>query len=263
MKETFFNFVKTAIQNLKIFVFKLIVPKNKRIFYRFYYKKLLRKIDLEINFVNNLLTKRRRFIDVGANYGIYSFIFSKSFEVVDSFEPIKFITQELQDAKISNINIHNIALSDNLYKKKFYIPCIKNKFITGLSSFRKEKNSKEILVQCKKLDDFNFTDVDLIKIDIEGFEYEFLQGAINTLIKNKPIIIIENEIRHAGAKAIKVFKLLDSWGYKGFFVDRKKLLSLDYFSFDLNQRKYVQNTKSKKYVNNFIFVPNKSLSSFI
>ena len=46
-------------------------------------------------------------------------------------------------------------------------------------------------VELKKIDDYEFTDVDFIKIDVEGFQV--VLGAKNTLIKNKPIIIIEQK----------------------------------------------------------------------
>lgn len=47
--------------------------------------------------------------------------------------------------------------------------------------------------QCKyyKLDDIEIDNFDILLIDVEGNEYEFLKGAKNKIIKNKPIINIE------------------------------------------------------------------------
>ena len=50
---------------------------------------------------------------------------------------------------------------------------------------------KIIKHKINKLDNLNIDNFDIILVDIEGFEYEFLLGAEKKLIKNKPIIIIE------------------------------------------------------------------------
>ena len=44
-----------------------------------------------------------------------------------------------------------------------------------------------------RLDDFNFQNVDFIKIDCEGYEYFVLRGAEKTLLQNKPCIIVEQK----------------------------------------------------------------------
>lgn len=48
-------------------------------------------------------------------------------------------------------------------------------------------------VQVEKLDDLVPSDlkIDLIKIDVEGAEYEVLQGAMHVLRKNKPLVLFE------------------------------------------------------------------------
>ena len=47
---------------------------------------------------------------------------------------------------------------------------------------------KKIKNKVNKLDNL---DIDILLVDIEGFEYEFLLGAENKIKKYKPIIIIE------------------------------------------------------------------------
>jgi FkbM family methyltransferase len=42
-----------------------------------------------------------------------------------------------------------------------------------------------------KIDDLNLTQCDLIQLDVEGYEYFALQGAINTIEKFKPLLCIE------------------------------------------------------------------------
>ena len=43
------------------------------------------------------------------------------------------------------------------------------------------------------MDDYEYHNVDFIKIDVEGFENQVVLGAKETLIRNKPIIIVEQK----------------------------------------------------------------------
>jgi hypothetical protein len=52
---------------------------------------------------------------------------------------------------------------------------------------------KKIKVQVKTLDSFNLTNIGFIKIDVEGFEKEVLEGSLETLMKNNyPPIVFES-----------------------------------------------------------------------
>ena len=66
-------------------VFGLLVPKFLQPPLRFGFYKLFRKLDAEMFFVNNLLSSKRRFIDIGANIGIYSYYFSNKFKYSELF----------------------------------------------------------------------------------------------------------------------------------------------------------------------------------
>ena len=49
----------------------------------------------------------------------------------------------------------------------------------------------------KCLDDYNFEDVDFIKIDVEWYELKVCQGAENTIKKYMPTIMFENKRNEA------------------------------------------------------------------
>lgn len=53
------------------------------------------------------------------------------------------------------------------------------------------KNKQIVEVPCKRLDSYDFDEVDAIKIDVEGAEYLVLQGAEDTIKKNRPSVQLE------------------------------------------------------------------------
>ena len=61
---------------------------------RYLYLKLFNKLDPEMFFVSSLLENNRRFLDIGANVGVYSFYFRNIFRNIDAFEPIEEITYD-------------------------------------------------------------------------------------------------------------------------------------------------------------------------
>jgi hypothetical protein len=50
---------------------------------------------------------------------------------------------------------------------------------------------QRVTVSQLTLDSYGFTDVDIIKIDVEGYELQVLEGAVQTIANNRPIVQIE------------------------------------------------------------------------
>ena len=78
-------------------------------------------------------------------------------------------------------------------------------------------NSTKHLAQSIPLDyfDFDASGIGLIKIDIEGFELKALKGAVKTIRKHKPVIIIEqNKIQLASECKNAALAYLLSNGYR-------------------------------------------------
>lgn len=133
-------------------------------------------------------------IDVGANIGLHSVRFAQKFKNVYSFEPVtsNFECLKLNASTFDNIKLYNLALGET--DKTDVIELPKNSTNCGAYSFVDFKNSEEMLlretIQIQKLDNFNL-DADLIKIDVQGYETLVLNGAVNTIKKNRPVLIIE------------------------------------------------------------------------
>jgi FkbM family methyltransferase len=68
-----------------------------------------------------------------------------------------------------------------------------------------------------RIDDLNLPDCNLIQLDIEGYEFEALSGAIETIKKFKPVICVEMHdgwLNRYDSSSEKIESLLESLDYK-------------------------------------------------
>ena len=140
------------------------------------------------------------FIDVGANVGHHSLFMSKFCDEVHSFEPYDRVKDILLSKilfnKCSNIVVHNVGLGEKSEFLDFYAPVGRN---IGTGSFMAEhaqdNNIKygklEIVEGDLYISKLNLKRVDLIKIDVEGFEKYVLLGLRDTLEKYRPFVVME------------------------------------------------------------------------
>ena len=249
------------IRSLLIALLKKYIEKFLPVKYqlplRYFYSQKANKLDAEMAYVSNLLKEKRRFLDIGANIGIYSFHFKESFKSIDAFEPLKEISYRLEHFQSPSFKVHNCALSNKRGEFKIYIPYLSGKAIASLASLEKRDGDCEVrTVKVDKIDSYDFNDVDLIKIDVEGHEEYVIEGARNVIKKNMPILIVEIEQRHLKKQIEEVFQSILKLNYDGFFLQNGNLTPLNEFNYDLHQYLHLNNVTSKQYINNFIFLPN-------
>ncbi|MBK1988970.1 FkbM family methyltransferase [Sphaerospermopsis aphanizomenoides BCCUSP55] len=247
-----------------------LFPQSLRLPVLYNYRKLRKRIEQEILYLDQFLHKGKRAIDIGANEGIYSYALAQRCEIVEAFEPQPWCTEALKAYSQSgnkNINVYNVGLSNFNGTLNLNIPVSISDYslevdqlgnvVTGLASFRNipgETSSFEVPV-CK-LDDYNFDHVSFIKIDVEGHESQVLEGGYQTIIREKPTILIEIEQRHLGNKSItEVFRQITELGYEGSFFNKNQLQPLAEFSYQEHQESFLNKIYSEQYVNNFIFTP--------
>jgi FkbM family methyltransferase len=231
-------------------------------FYVFYHTYILKYglLYREWILIKSELKNTRRAIDVGANIGVFSYHFSKKFDVVESFEPQPYITNMLQEyaKNHGDIRIHSLGLSNREGQIKFYVPMsARGRLYTGLASVNDPKGCrKEIDIAVIRLDDLDLKEVDLIKIDVEGHELEVLEGAKYTILRDKPLLFIEIEQRHLLGKDItSILKYICDLGYTGRYLRNGKLHPIEQFSYEKHQEPHLNELYSKQYINNFLFTP--------
>ena len=177
----------------------------------------------------------------------------RSFDRVEAFDPIREATIPLKPY-IGDKLIHHCALSEKNSNLSLYIPKDNQTQRFGEASLEKDSEYEERTVPVKTLDEFNFKNVDLIKIDTEGHEMNVLSGARRTLEAYSPILIIEIEQRHLGQHSIyDSFQTLRDFGYKGKFINNGNLECISSFDVENHQTKFLNDVHSNYYINNFIF----------
>ena len=140
-------------------------------------------------------------LDIGANIGVYTMLAAKIVGPqgkVFAYEPYPnnctLIRKSIMENQFNNINLFQNAVSN---KEEFILldsepggsNCGSNSMSTNVDS----DYVPEVIVQSVTIDNSlsTQTKIDLIKIDIEGFEGLAIQGMMKTLTNNRPIIFME------------------------------------------------------------------------
>jgi FkbM family methyltransferase len=127
-------------------------------------------------------------IDIGAHCGFWSYYLGGNFKKVYAFEPVKIFA----DCFKMNVPFDNVELIPfPLGNSNEDISMEVDSNNSGASHVSTEIHGDKISL--KKLDDYNLKDINFIKIDVEGYESQVVLGAKETLIRNKPIVIVEQK----------------------------------------------------------------------
>lgn len=140
------------------------------------------------------------FIDIGANVGQHTLFMSEYARVVHAFEPWDVVRRSIEEKvkrnTLTNIKIHPVGLGERHEWLPYYAPLGSN---TGTGSFdkthatdRNRPSGKLELVNGDEYFDANeIGNIDLIKIDAEGWEKFVLLGLRKTLARSKPTVFME------------------------------------------------------------------------
>jgi len=152
--------------------------------------------------IKNFYIEGTDMIDIGANIGLISLQHMKKILSTDrkiyAFEPYFYdiLQKNITDNNLNNTIIaYGVAISDE--NKYIELPkidvdtCIDNYGGYRIPDVVGDQSSPDTF-NCYKLDYYNFKNISLIKIDVEGFELKALLGMFETLKNNNyPTIIIE------------------------------------------------------------------------
>jgi len=160
---------------------------------------------------NNFKNKRVVFLNVGANVGFWSVRLNLDFPLITHLlvEPlpknISLLEENLRSNKIIDYKLYPYALGNGVGFHKMYV----NKSLLGTSSLIFETDNYEV-IQMRKGDNLIREFVNLILIDVEGYEIETIKGMRNLILRSRPTIICE-----ASLETLPVLsKIMEELGYK-------------------------------------------------
>jgi len=213
-------------------------------------------------FAQNFLKPGMIMLDVGAHHGLYTLLASKcvgNAGRVIAFEPSprerRALLLNLRLNRTRNVIVESFALGSRNIQVQLYVVEGQE---TGCNSLRPPVTScatSTTRVNVKRLDDWatewQIDYADLIKLDVEGGELEFLQGSERFLTGCKrPVILAEvQDIRTKpwGYRAKEIIRHLHERNFAWFRISSAGLLE----SLDLT---------ADEYDGNFVAVPQESLN---
>lgn len=130
-----------------------------------------------------LLEKHRRIaVDVGAHVGLWSRWLVKRFDFVHAFEPVPEYADIFEMNVPGNRWLHRFALGEA-------------EGTVGIRQYPDNTGQAHIsgegTLPMRTLDSFELKAVDFLKVDVEGYELQVLKGARETLLRCKPLLVIE------------------------------------------------------------------------
>ena len=186
------------------------------------------------------LMNNKVFIDIGANVGVFSLMASQIFKEVYSFELMKenytLLKNNLKLNKISNVKAYNYALGENQGYGKMIINPLNNGGTSVKQLDKKSENSLKIFT----LDQFNFKNVDLIKIDVEGSELEVLKGLKETKDNYCPTFFIEVS---SSLESVRKISTVLGKDYQSYFPPNNNLIANDMIFVHKKNRDLVKQLK--------------------
>lgn len=185
-------------------------------------------------------SKKINIIDIGASDGISANFFLKNLNVrkIFCYEPHSLFVNKLKKLKKKHpeIKIFNYGISkknENIFvfvplvkffKKKLYLltyTFYNYKDLTNQLKLDFVNNHKFIIQKIKlnlrKFKLINYK-IDLIKIDVNGYEHEIVRSLERQILKDKPLLALENN-----PKLKKTAKYLKKLGYEKFFTRNNNL----------------------------------------
>jgi FkbM family methyltransferase len=166
-----------------------------------------------VNFFRNLIQSDWTVFDCGAKTGYFTLLFSELCEngKIHAFEPtstFEMLTNNINHYDLKNVISNQLALGetsgeieDDIYR------------IWGQSPEKLVYSFTTIDEYCMKND---IQKLDLIKIDVDLYDFELLKGAITTLKTLKPIVTVElNHALHLrNSTPQEVIEWLQTLGYQ-------------------------------------------------
>lgn len=152
-----------------------------------------------VRLFDSLIKPSDTVLDIGANIGCTSILFGSRANKVLSFEPspstYRFLEKNVHASGLNNVELKNVGLGKSA--GRFELTFAANNRAGGFVSNKIQASaghqieSIEIVQGDAFLEDLGITMVDFIKIDVEGFERDVIEGLSKTISASRPVVTLE------------------------------------------------------------------------
>ncbi|MEA2802911.1 MAG: hypothetical protein QOE49_3006 [Rhodospirillaceae bacterium] len=225
--------------------------------------------EVELHLLEFLCRRDQDAIDVGANDGCYVHYLRRHARQVIAFEPMPSLARMLRRKFRRGVVVESMALSDTAGTVSLRMPVVDGVVVTGCSTVSSVASAtypahRAIEVPMDRLDSVYGGEVGFIKIDVEGHEQAVLDGAIETIRRCRPRMLVEVDERLAPGGLARAKAYFRDLGYLGYYVEAGRLEPIERFSTERLQNPanlpdltapLQQRKRFGRYIYNFIFLP--------
>ena len=205
----------------------------------------------ELYLLRDVLTQMRGdegvFLDVGANVGhhaLYMAQYARKVHAVEPFPPVLARMDAMIEVnRARNVTVHRVGFSNAPGALPFYAPSDdfqgNGSFDAAFAMDAERTIELPLVVGDAWLHDRGITRVDLIKIDIEGFERYGLEGLRQTLERDRPAVVMELNNAEGGFASMEQIRATFPEGYAMYEVEAPQGGRVDLFGIALGWSMYV------------------------
>lgn len=197
---------------------------------------LYRRFEPELRWLGALCPPGRTAVDVGAWYGPWTMRLARLSAAVVALEPMPGLADLLARSAPDNVRVVAAAASDRIGTARMWTSA-DGRGVRGVSALtRRPGHDASLDVDLITLDSLSLRDVGFVKVDVEGHEIAALRGARDTILRERPLLMIEAESRIQPIEDI--VDLVSAWSYRPFVLLGDRWTPLTEFDLVTHQRKF-------------------------
>lgn len=225
--------------------------------------------EVELRLLKFLCRREADAIDVGADEGTYVHHMRPYVRRVIAYEPLPRSAHVLRAKFGRDVSVEALALSDRKGTAELRVPVVDGMVVNGCATASLHAAAtypvcQSVDVPTNRLDDVYRGRVGIMKVSVEGHEQAVLEGAIETVRRDRPRLVVRIDERLSPGSMGRASAYFSMLGYTGHFVHNNVLKPLERFSVRHMQHSgnvpdlmapLQARERFGRYVYNFIFLP--------